>query len=236
MDILALMGRSCDDLTVKNGIIRQMSNRRSTIFEIDCSEILGENNVMLSATNMKEKLLIPFRKQSVDMTLGIDDDGFVFHDDCSKLRFKKPVPGYISNKFMKQEELDARIDMANNAHVIGGKLEKHILDRVCAWTDTLSATQIRVDFSDDKAIFSVRPSDSANTTLGTLLILDGLEEELDGFCGYDAEPFQINVDKFDVEFYKQQSGNVLMKMTSFMDSEEKVPITIWGASAMKENG
>lgn len=232
MDILGLLSKSCDDLIIRKGIIRQRSNKKSTLFEIDCREIVGENTILLSDIATKEKLLTPFRKQSVDVNLIIEENGFIFHDEYSKIRHDRPFERYLQNPFIEEKDLLERIDMDNNIKIISGKFERHILDRMSIWTDILSATQLRVDFDGSSAIFTVRPSDSANTTLGTLLILDGIEQPLEGYSGYAVEPFQANVENFAVDFWKQKSGIILMKLSSFIDSEEKVPLTIYGLSGL----
>jgi hypothetical protein len=128
------------------------------------------------------------------------------------------------------------IDYSNNIKIVSGKFEKNILDRMNMWSETLGASQLRVDFESGRATFTVRPSDSSTSTLGTIMIFDGLENDLTGFCGYSVEAFRSNVPQFDVEFWKQHRGTMLMKLSSYMDLEQKVPITIWGASAVKKEG
>jgi len=238
MDMISILSKACDDLVIKNGIICQKSNKRSLIMQVDMTHILGDVDLLMSNIPIKEKLLTPFRRQGAAMDLIINNDGYEFQEQESKINFKKPLENYLTNKYMPVENLATTLNIDDNGKILDREIGKHLIERVPTLTEALGATLIQVDFQDRKASYKIRPADTNSTTVGTLMVVEDLEQEIEGFCAFPVEPFQVNVDSFDSQMWYTHANsdgdrNVIMRLDAFVDGGQNVPMTLWSLSQIK---
>jgi len=231
--VLGIVSKMCTDLTVKDGIICQSSDRRSSILNIDISSILGESTVLISGVSSKVDLLEPFRKQGVDMYLDISHNFYSFRDDLSKLEFTKPIEEYLNNKFRSAEELNSKLMVEKNGTIFEYQISKFLIERLTALQRGLSASTIRFEFNGDKADIVVSASDNpSTTTIGKLVTIENLERNVNGICVFPIQPFLLGGDQINVEgIFRGDGENILLKLNTDIN---EIPINMWCIAKLVE--
>lgn len=232
--ILNIVSKMCTDLTIKDGIICQSSDRRSSILYINVNDIIGESTVLISGVSSKVDLLEPFRKQSVDMSLEITHNHYSFKDDLSKLEFTKPVEEYSNNKFISHEELQSKLMVDKNENIFEYQISKFLIERLIALQRGLAASTIRFEFSGNKVDIVVSASDNpSSTSIGKLITIDGLNKEVNGICVFPIQPFLLGGDHINVNGICRGDGeNILLKLNTDIS---EVPINIWCIAKLIED-
>lgn len=231
--ILGIVSKMCTDLTIKDGIICQSSDRRSSILNIDVNSILGESTILISGVSSKVDLLEPFRKQAVDMKLYISDKYYSFRDEYSKLEFIKPMEEYINNKFISSEELQSKLMIDREGSIFEYQVSKFLLERLIALHRGLSASTIRFEFSGNKADVVVSASDNpSTTTIGKLVTIENLSKDVNGICVFPIQPFLLGGDHVNIEgIFRGDGENILLKLNTDID---EIPINIWCIAKLVE--
>lgn len=234
MEILKAVSKSCDDLTIKDGKICQKSNNRKFIYQINVESILNNEDMSISNVVAKSKIFAPFHSQQVDMEVVIEEQGYSIQDEESQFKFGKPLASHMANPHMTEEEVIQLLKVDPNGKIAEFELNKHLIDRLTASTEALSATLLRLEFNSDSLKIKIKPLNLNSTSIMNLVTVDDLDVEINGYCVFPVEPFQLTVDKFKCElWYREDHQTVLMKLETFLDGEETVPMTLWGLSDLK---
>jgi len=226
VSIMGLVSKMCTDLTIKDGIICQSSDRRSSILNIDINTIVGESTVLISGVASKVDLLEPFRKQGVDMQLDIANNFYSFKDDLSKLEFTKPIEEYLNNKYIAADELKTKLMIDGDGGIFEYQISKFLLERLTALQRGLSASTIRFEFSGNKVDVIVSASDNpSTTTVGKLITIENLYKDVNGICVFPIQPFLLGGDQVNVEgIFRGDGENILLKLNTDIN---EIPINIW---------
>ncbi len=96
--ILLILKDICNDVDIRQGVIRQRTNDSATVFEIDLSSIISNINLPISELKSKLDILKCFSGEEVQITT--TDDSFVVSDQYSMLRVKNPILEFLDNKFI----------------------------------------------------------------------------------------------------------------------------------------
>lgn len=241
MQVISLISKSCNDLTIKNGSIRQSTNTRSAIFNIDLSaeDSLGLSDVSFSISGIqqKEKLLSILCKQASDLDISIDESDITFADEFTTIKTIQPLEKFLTNPYISEEELDAKLNLDPLGQFLNCELDDHIIERLNVMSDALSASILRIDLLGDKAIFTMRSSDNIATTNVELITIEA--EDLlpeNKYCSYPIEPFQMHSNHFDLQFWfnKDHTKSLLKLSTEIGSEERKVPIIIWGTAHLRD--
>lgn len=143
----------CNDVDIRNGFIRQRSNDKTSVFEIDMTPILP--NVVMAISDIKRKLDLLKTFSGQDVTLEIVDGEpgyFVFSDTFSSLKFISPSLQYIDNKFMSVQELESIFVMNDDDLILEHKLTTMITDRIRVITQSFNTDAIQVTFDGETAV------------------------------------------------------------------------------------
>jgi hypothetical protein len=228
IDILSLLAKECDSMIIKNGIVCQMNNERKVLFYVDMTKIIGNVNIMLSNISIKEKLLIPFRKQQKqEIYIDIGNEDCIFRDETSTIAFKLPAERFLTNQYVIPN-----FSIYNPSNkVLYKKVDKNLIDRICVWGDALQSNLINVEFTGQSAKMKIIPKDTTNTTIATITNLDGLEREVTGICTVSLNPFSLAVNEYDMDMHQiqiegRQDELVTVLTTTFGDGEVTSDIKI----------
>lgn len=232
MDIMGIISKTCDDVVIRDGRISQMSSKRTIIFDCDVTDLFGTTEMLISDVPSKEKLLMPFEKQQIeeiDFIIDTTTGSLAIQDSESKMIIQKPMERYLTNQYIPETNLTNMLNIRSDGKILACELPKHLIERVNIASDALQATLVRIDFVDGSAEFKIRPTDSNNTTTYNLAKFDNLEQEdLSGHCQFAVEPFQLGIiENFDVEYWFDNNNRIVQKLSTFLDSNQLVPMTIW---------
>lgn len=238
MDTLSILGKSCDDVVIKEGKICQKSNHRTIIFEIDLTSVLGNIDLPMSGINIKEKMLQPFRKQQVDINIDIgegDNSEYRFYDVNTSLNIRKPLISYLTNQYMDGDAFRSAQNINLEDKILTYEFEKYLIDRLNAIAEGLAASLIRINFRGGEATFIIKSSDQNSTTKATLCKVADVAGEIEGYCALPVEPFQLSGSgNFTSEFwFIAERNQILMKLTTYIDPEKEVPMSLWCISQLK---
>jgi hypothetical protein len=201
MRCLAIFKDLCNDVDIREGIIRQKTNDGAVVFEIDLTSILGTLNVPIS--NLKEKLDLFKIFLGQNVVIENDNENFTFSDTYSSLKFKNPDLDFIDNKFVTREDLESVISTNNEDMMLSNSIISTITDRIRIVTQGFHVNNVQVSFLGEEAcITSITQSkdQSANFISGIKS-----EQEIDCSVNLTATPFIIDHDS-DILFEMFKNG------------------------------
>jgi hypothetical protein len=204
----------CNDIDVRDGILRQRSNDKTSVFEIDMSSILPGVNMAISDIKRKLDLLKTFAGQEVTLNIVDGSPGhFIFSDSFSSLKFISPSLDYIDNKYMTLEELESIFNMSEDDLILEHDLTSMITERVRVITHNFSTDAIQVSFEGEVA--SIKAATQAKDQFAefvkdvqTNVILEGCSALL------STVPFGIDHDT-DVTFQMFKDPNQDISLNKF---------------------
>jgi len=241
LSILKLLKSSCKDLTIKEGKISQLNDKKSLIFVIDLTSILGNESFMISGIEKRLEILEPFGNQNVDVFLDLAPDGYTFRDSISQIHMVAPIQQYIhdNNEFLEPEQVDSKLSPDISRRIFTMTFGKILLQRLFQYAKSLAANVVRIQFNGDTAKFQVQALDSARSTIIDLATLeDELDDtSIDGLITPFANQAFLNflnagIEEVDLEMYHRlgDSNSAMLKITSSLawggDDGGEIPITI----------
>jgi len=230
LSVIRMVSFLCEDISIKNGRVSQLSDRKTSIFDVSLKSILGESDLLMSRISVKSDLLTPFKTQQVEVSLLIEegeDFWYKFKDQYSEIKFRKPLERYLTNSYLTEEEVDARLNLDDGGYVFETKLSKFIIERIAAFSKGLEAHELCLEFKNSEARFKVMSKDGASSS--TVHTEKNLNREIKGTCNFPINPFLL-VEKVDIScFLKHREDDtekqtVLLRLTSEV---EDIPIMIW---------
>lgn len=142
----------CNDVDIRDGFIRQRSNDKTSVFEIDMTPVLPGITMAISDIKRKLDLLKTFAGQEVILELVDGDPGhFIFSDNFSSLKFISPSLQYIDNKFMESQELESIFVMNDDDLILEHDLTNMITERIRVITASFNTDAIQVSFHGESA-------------------------------------------------------------------------------------
>ncbi|MCK5017389.1 MAG: hypothetical protein KAS32_10010, partial [Candidatus Peribacteraceae bacterium] len=223
------------DAHIEKGQICQMTDRRSSIYKIDLSQVLGESDLLLSNIEGKVALLEPFRKQNVEMELVIDEGSadsnmkfYFFQDELTKIRFTKPLERFMGNEYIVDEEFQSRLNITDEEPIFSYNMSKFLIERLIALAKGMAASVLMLELNGDSGDFTIASGDKNVTTFGKLVTVD-LNREVSGTCAFPIAPFIIGADSLTLECYQRGNAgsSLLLKISA---SHDGIPIEIWAIS------
>jgi hypothetical protein len=218
----------CNDVDLRGGMIRQRSNDKSTVFQMDLIPLLGDVDMAISDLKKKLELLKTFAGQEV--TISFKDDRFSFSDQYSTIEFMNPTLDYMDNKFITMEELETVFVMDDDELLIDTQLGSIITERIKVITQTFNTQAIQIIFDGETAKLTAvtqARDQHAKIVSGivTNAILEGCSSNL------STVPFSIEHDE-DIKFkiFKHPTQDVLMNKFDTVLSE--INVVIYGRAAM----
>ena len=218
----------CNDVDMRDGVIRQRSNDKSTVFEMDLRPLLTEVNMPISDIKKKLELLKTFSGQEVE--IGFEDDHFSFTDQFSTIKFQNPTPEYMDNKYISMEELERVFVMDEDELLIYVEMSSIITDRIKIITQTFNTQAIQIIFDGETAqLTAVTQARDQHAKILSDIVTNAVLEKCSS--NLSTVPFSIEHDT-DVKFkiYKHPSQDVLMNR--FATSIADMNVTIYGRAAI----
>jgi hypothetical protein len=142
----------CNDIDIRNGIVRQRSNDKTSVFEMDLTSIIEQSTFAISDLKKKLELLKTFSGQEVTISIEEGENGhFVFSDQYTSLKFLLPAPQFIDNKYMNESEVSSIFSLSDDDLILDHNITKMITDRIRIVTQTFNTAAIQVNFTGENA-------------------------------------------------------------------------------------
>lgn len=228
----------CTDVIIKDSFIRQRTDDKNSIFEMDLNDLFGEAvTIPISYFKTKFDLFKIFLGQEITIKIHQDEDDpegsswYEIADSLSRIKFDFPSIGYMQNEFVNDEELDAIFTCSEDDLILETQIEKTITERIKTITTNFNTHFVRMTFENER--MSMGAVDPAKTN--RVYFLENLEVEIDFDQEYLANmtriPFMINHDtSFNFKLFKQPDEMITQnKITTSIGA---VPINIYCKSQL----
>ena len=150
----------CNDIDIRGGFIRQRTNDKTSIFQIDLTEIVDDATFTLSDVKQKLDLLKIFAGQDVTVDIVEGPGGhFTFSDQFSSLKIMNPTYSFVDNKFMTEDELEAIFTINDDELILEYDLPRKIVERIRVITSNFNLNSIQVEFDGEAA--SIKTGDQS---------------------------------------------------------------------------
>ena len=145
---ISMLNDICNDIDIRNGIARQRTNDKFSVFEIDLSPILTDIDLPISELKKKIELFKIFTKQEVEIIS--DDSSYTFSDQYTELRFEKCDLDYLDNKYIEEQERDLVFVRDDSSLILSTEISKTVSDRIKVITQSFNVNMVHVDFDGDE--------------------------------------------------------------------------------------
>jgi len=225
----------CNDIDIKDGVIRQRSNDKTSIFQIDMTPILTEE-VSISISDVKKKLdlLKVFAGQVVNLEINTEGNGyFIFSDTFTSLKFMAPAYQFIDNKFMTEAELVAIFNLNEDELILEYEISSMTTERIRVITTGFNIKAIQVEFEGETA--TIKAGTQAKDQfvkfaedIPTNVVFDQCSANL------GVIPFSIEHDD-QVEFKMYKDANQDISLNTFTTKISECEMIIFTRSSLVQN-
>lgn len=226
---LSILKDHCVDCDIRDGIVRQRSNDKSVIFEVDLTPIIS--NVSLPIQNLKQKidLLKIFLDNQVDIL--VQNDNFIIRDNYSSINILKPRLDFLDNQFMPEEELNNLFDLQEEDLILNVEISNTISDRIRIISQGFNINSLQVNLDGEYATISAETAskDQKAKFLSNLLT----NKEVSATTNLVSIPFTSDHDG-SIEF-KMFNTRDNIAISRFNSSISEVDINMFSRSILIES-
>jgi len=151
---LSILRENCNDVDIREGIVRQRSNDNGSIFEIDLAPLIQDISLPLS--NLSEKLELLKMFSGNEIQIGIDSRAITINDQYSSLRLECPLLDFLDNKFMSETELESVFLLEEENLIVEYEFPTVITDRVGIVSKVFNVITVQVNFEGEKVSLSTQ--------------------------------------------------------------------------------
>jgi len=146
---LTILKDICNDVDMVDGVVRQRSNDKSCIFEIDMTNLINEGRLPIIQLKQKLDLLKIFYNQNV--TVSISDTSYTFSDEYSSITCLMPDMDYIDNSFMTEEELGSVFVLTDEDLILETTISSNVSERIKTISSSFNTSTLEIDFNGSTA-------------------------------------------------------------------------------------
>ena len=227
----------CTDVVIKDGIIRQRTDDKNSIFEMDLNDLFGEPvTIPISYFKQKFDLFKVFMGQEITIKIHEDEEEegnswYEIADNLSRIKFDFPSLEFMQNEFVTEEELAAIFTCGEDDLILETQIEKTITERIKTITSNFQSHFVKMDFVDET--LSIGAIDPAKTNRVYFLENLGVEMNFDEphYANMTRIPFMINHDTaYTFQLFKQPDE--MLTQNKIATSIGAVPINIYCKSQL----
>lgn len=242
---LKLIETSCTDCDIVGGLIRQTTNDRHAIFEIDLSKILkidGSDSekladISLSLIKQKNQILKTFELDDnvqiddKNIILNIEDTKYEILDSLSKVTLRKPVKKFLDNTFIEDENFNSIMSNCTEENLmLSCDISPYMTKRIKNICEAFAIDVIQCKLEGRTACLSIISDDKDNTTkvVGNITLNN---EVSSSYFSFISLPFTIELNSsMAFKAYKIGDDVIMCKFSQkyydvTVDINSKVKIT-----------
>jgi len=216
----------CNDIDVRDGMIRQRSNDLISVFELNLEPLVSDSTFAISDLKTKLDILKTFAGQDEVVIEINDDENFVsFRDNYSSVKFQLPTLDFLDNKFMSEEELEKIFGLSEEDLILECDLETIITDRIRVITTAFNTKAIQVSFDGENASVSAITAGKDQSAV----FVKGIETNIvleKSSSNITTVPFTIEHDS-DIDFKMFKDPNQPISLNKFSTNIGDVDINIY---------
>lgn len=226
---LALIKDEYHDVQIQAGVLRQRSNDKASIFEMDLSPLIADADIILS--NVKQKLpMLKQLSQQREVKIITADNDLSFIGKRSKFEFNNPRIDYLDNKFMPDEEFRNLFILAEDNLIVEYPFQKDICQLMKVTSKQFNIVSFQMLFQGDTAEISA--STSSKDQQSKLESGIPVKKHLKGFLNIVTTPFLIDHDEeILLRMYNIQENVFIDKFSTMVG---KVSVNVYCRSQLLE--
>lgn len=228
MRCISILKDICNDVDIRDGIIRQRTNDKFSVFQLDLNPVLSDLSIPI--TNLKQKIDLFKIFTNEEVTIKTEDGKFTIGDQYSNLTFDYPDLDFLDNTFMDAEELVNIFQMNEEDIILSTNISEKISERIRIITGSFNVNTVRISFDGETASITTKTqSKDQHADLISNIVTDKVIEASSNTV---ATPFVIDHDG-DLEFkmYNYEDNICANKYTTTISD---VDIIIFGRSTLQE--
>jgi hypothetical protein len=227
--VLFVLNNICNDVDIREGVIRQRTNDSATVFGVDLNSIIG--NINLPISKLKEKLDIFKSFAGGEVSITVTDDDYMISDSDGTVKYKYPLLEYLDNKFISQEELSRVIVTNQEDLILSTQISKKTSDRMKIIASSFHVNSVQVILSGEVATIS--SADQSKEGFAKFVQNITLNKELNHSANLVITPFVIDHDG-DINFEMFDSGNNVV-INAFSTTIGSINVNLYTRASMVEN-
>jgi len=204
----------CNDVDIRDGIVRQRSNDLTAIFELDMTSLLGNLNLPISNLNKKMDLLKTFFGQAVtiEVTEGANEteSSFIVSDSQSSVKFLFPSLDFLDNKYLTEEELNSIFNLEEDDMFLHCNMTSLMTERIKLVTTNFNTQALKIELEND--IATITASTQSKDQVAKFQTEIPLNINFNGkyFSNVSTIPFSIEHENNQLDFnmYKDPQQNI----------------------------
>jgi hypothetical protein len=227
----------CTDVIIKDGIIRQRTDDKNSIFEMDLNDLFGEPvTIPISYFKQKFDLFKVFLGQEITVKIHQDEEDngnswYEISDSLSRIKFDFPAIDFMQNEYVTEEELAVIFTCTEDDLILETQIDKTITERIRTITTNFQAHFVKMDYVGDT--LSIGAIDPAKTN--RVFFLENLAVEMTfdepHFANMTRVPFMIQHDTaYTFQLFKQPDE--MITQNKIATSIGAVPINIFCKSQL----
>ena len=228
--IISIFSDLCNDVDIRDGIIRQRINDNISVFEIDLTPMVGILSIPIS--NLKQKLDLFKCFVGQEVTINNDGVSYRFSDRFSSLKFLLPHLELLDNKYITEEDLNQSMSMLPEHLLLKTSVSKVISDRIKIVSKGFNTNSLLISLGDGKAsISSTTQSKEQSAKFMNDIVT---EQVVDCKTNVSVTPFIIDHDnEIILQVYENENNRAL---NEFKTTISDININIYCRSNLLREG
>jgi hypothetical protein len=241
LSTLKLFQDICTDCDIMDGRMRQRSNDKLALIDVDLTGVIGETSIALSMLKTK---LISLKSFELDQTipdgsagndggvvLEIDEKDLRFIDSFSTLTFRIPSKKFLDNIFIADDEFEKTMNLKEEDLILSTEVSSYLCKRIKSISEGFENDAVIWRMNGFEATLDTETTNKENTS--KLLKNIQLNTEMPNCTSKMVVlPFALDINSdIKIDSYKHKNNTMMcrFKMKFF-----GIPVTIYSWSELKE--
>ena len=207
MAVFNILKENCDDITIYNGKIHQLSNSKTMIYDIDLTKYFKNSTIYINSIKKHFSLLNMFAISNNEVMLRIDDKKYVWLDKKSKIECIIPEPSTLNPAYMDETSKRSQDTKSMGSKIFETVLDRTIIDRIsqASSNKALESKIVTLNVEEDNAKFIIIPQDLLACTKLEVHSVDELNDEsFNCSTQYDINTFILKTEELKISLYKNK--------------------------------
>jgi len=176
---LAIIQDICNDVEIREGVIRSKTNNNKVILDINLTSIFQDKNLLISLLKSRLNLLKTFELDmnvqsegdNNSIILQADSQKYEFIDCFSKMAFRKPAPKFLDNPYIEDSEFNSLTNGCTEDNMIFTyTITPYLKQRLAAICNGFRVDGVKFEFHGNSANLGIETKSKEETSKNTMEI------------------------------------------------------------------
>ena len=238
LNCIKLIQDVCTDCDLQKGVIRQRTNDRHAIVEMDLSSVLNDSTICFTLLKQKIALLKSLElddsarvgDDEKDITVELNEKTYKFIDIFSTLTFRIPIRKFLDNTFVSADEVSNMFELKEEDLVLSYNVSSYMCRRIKSITEGFNTDVLVWKMNGFDSCLQTESSNKDNSA--QLIKNIALNSEMTPMeSKMISLPLCLDINSdIEINGYKIKDGQVLL--CRFRMKYFDIPITIYAQSQL----